>query len=210
MRRKRLLGVHDLRSAARLFELLGGTFVTGADNPEKGFRWIHYRLPGGTKIEAPAPVSHDCFLWRFLRSRGEGVHHLTFKVSSVSEAARRAEEAGLKVVGVHLDPGVWSECFIHPSSAHGTLIQLAEWPDEPRSPTTLELRVGRKDHLGLNQPGLDMRTGKADCCRLDDPRHRTEALGPQPSWVSVTSAERQLEGVVEYLDLRQLADRVPL
>lgn len=124
------IGVHDLAPAAELFEMLGGTFLTGADNLKRGFRWIHYRLPGGAKIEALAPVSDDCFLWRFLRSRGEGVHHLTFKVSSVTDAARRAERAGLKVVGLGVNPGVWSECFIYPSSAHGTLIQLADWPDD--------------------------------------------------------------------------------
>ena len=85
------LGVRDLAAAAEFFELLGGTFLTGADNREKGFRWIHYRLPGGNKIEALAPTRDDSFLWRFLRSRGEGVHHLTFKVSSVADAAERAE-----------------------------------------------------------------------------------------------------------------------
>ena len=124
------LAVHDLGSAARLFELLGGTFITGADNTGWGFRWIQYRLPGDAKIEALAPVSDDCFLRRFLRSRGEGVHHLTFRVSSVAEAARRAEQAGLKVVGLNVNPGAWSDCFIYPSSAHGTLIQLAEWPGD--------------------------------------------------------------------------------
>ena len=123
------LAVHDLGSAVRLFELLGGTFIAGADNAAWGFRWLQYRLPGNAKIEALAPISDDCFLWRFLHSRGEGVHHLTFRVSSVTEAAGRAEQAGLKVVGLSVTPGAWSECFIHPSSAHGTLIQLAEWPD---------------------------------------------------------------------------------
>lgn len=132
------LAVRDLRSAAQLFELLGGTFLTGADKPGPGFRWIQYRLPGGAKIEALAPVSDDCFLRRFLQSRGEGIHHLTFKVSSVSDAARRAEQAGLKVVGLDLNPGVWSECFIYPSSAHGTLIQLADWPENHAPSVTLE------------------------------------------------------------------------
>lgn len=131
------LGVRDLRSAARLFEQLGGTFLTGADNPGGGFRWIHYRLPGGAKIEALAPTTEDSFLWRFLRSRGEGVHHLTFKVSSVAAAAERAEKEGLKVVGLQMAP-YWSECFIHPSSAHGTVVQLAEWPDQPYPTTTLD------------------------------------------------------------------------
>ncbi len=132
------IGVRDLEAAAGLFEMLGGTFLTGADNLRRGFRWIHYRLPGGAKIEALAPVSDDCFLWRFLRSRGEGVHHLTFKVSSVTDAARRAESAGLKVVGLNDEPGVWSECFIYPSSAQGTLIQLADWPDDYAPSVSLE------------------------------------------------------------------------
>ncbi|MCY4621497.1 MAG: VOC family protein [bacterium] len=124
------IGVHDVGAAAGLFEMLGGTFLTGADNRRGGFRWLQYRLPGSTRIEALAPVSDDCFLWRFLRSRGEGLHHLTFRVSSVAEAARQAEGAGLDVVGLYINPGGWSECFIHPSSASGTLIQLADWTDD--------------------------------------------------------------------------------
>lgn len=132
------IGVRDVAAVADLLELLGGTFLTGADQRRGGFRWIQYRLPGGAKIEALAPVSDDCFLWRFLRSRGEGMHHLTFKVSSVAEAARRAEKAGLDVVGLHLNPGVWSECFIHPSDAHGTLIQLADWPEDHYPKVSLE------------------------------------------------------------------------
>lgn len=130
--------VRDLAESVHFFELLGGVFVEGGDNRAGGFRWLQFRLPGGGKIEALAPVEDSSFLHRFLRSRGEGVHHLTFKVSSVEEAARRAEEAGLKVVGLHVEPGGWSECFIHPSSAHGTLIQLADWPDAPHPPVTLE------------------------------------------------------------------------
>lgn len=132
------VAVHDLGSAAQLFELLGGTFISGADQLAMGFRWLQYRLPGNAKIEALAPVSDDCFLWKFLRSRGEGVHHLTFKVSSVTEAAGRAERAGLKVVGLNVSPGSWSDCFIHPASAYGTLIQLADWPDGYPPSVTLE------------------------------------------------------------------------
>lgn len=131
-------GVHDLAESARLFEWLGGVFEKGGDNRAGGFRWVQFRLPDGNRIEVLSPIEDDSFLWRFLRSRGEGVHHLTFKVSSAAEAARRAEEAGLKVVGLHVEPGGWSECFIHPSTAHGALIQLAEWPDYPAPPSTLE------------------------------------------------------------------------
>ena len=135
------LAVHDLRSAVRLFEFLGGTYLTGDNNLHQGFAWIHYRLPGGDKIEALAPTTEDGFLRSFLESRGEGIHHLTFRVSSVPEAAKRAEDAGLKVVGLYIDPD-WSECFIHPSSALGTVIQLAQWPDESYPSNSLEDVLG--------------------------------------------------------------------
>lgn len=133
------IGVRSLADAARLFEFLGGTYITGDNN--QGFAWIHYRLPGGHKIEALAPTTEDSFLRSFLESRGEGVHHLTFRVSSVPEAAKRAEDAGLKVVGLYVDPD-WSECFIHPSSALGTVIQLAEWRDESYPSNSLEEVLG--------------------------------------------------------------------
>ena len=55
-------GVHDLAAAARLFELMGGVFVRGVDNRRAGFRWIHFRLPGGSKVEALTPTTDDCFL----------------------------------------------------------------------------------------------------------------------------------------------------
>ena len=56
----------------------------------------------------------------------------------MKEAARRAEDSGLKVIGLRVDSADWSECFIHPSSAYGTVIQLAEWSERPVPPTSLE------------------------------------------------------------------------
>lgn len=125
------LAVNDLRAAAGFLQMMGGSFLRGGDNPRGGFRWVHFLFgeSGESKIEALAPVSGDCFLRDFLNRRGEGVHHMTFRVSSVAAAARRAEESGRKVTGLRLaaDPDGWSECFLHPSTAHGTVIQLAQW-----------------------------------------------------------------------------------
>lgn len=128
------LAVRDLSAAAGFLRMLGGEFLRGGDNPRGGFRWVQFLFgepgePKKSKIEALAPVAEDCFLWNFLNRRGEGVHHLTFRVSSVAEAARRAEEANLKVTGLRLagEPDGWSECFLHPATAHGVVVQLAQW-----------------------------------------------------------------------------------
>lgn len=123
------LGVHDVEACLPLVEFLGGRFYAGADHIRNGFRWVQFELPDGSKLELIAPLSRDSFLVQFLEKRGEGVHHLTYKVTDVQEGARRAEASGFRTSGLHLNPS-WSEVFLHPRNAHGAVIQLASWADE--------------------------------------------------------------------------------
>jgi methylmalonyl-CoA/ethylmalonyl-CoA epimerase len=123
------LGVVDIESSLPFIELLGGVFHAGANHVRNRFRWVQFELPGGSRLELIAPLSPDSFVVRFLEKRGEGVHHLTYKVADLKAAASRAELAGYRLTGLHLHPE-WSEVFLHPSDAHGVLIQLASWSDE--------------------------------------------------------------------------------
>ncbi len=127
---------HDIASQVPLARLLGGRFRSGGDYQAGGFRWAQFALPGSAKLELiqpldPGDATH--FLVRFLSSRGEGVHHLTFKVSDIHAAVARARELGFEVVNVGAESEMWKEAFIHPRSAHGVLVQLAEWTDRPQT-----------------------------------------------------------------------------
>jgi catechol 2,3-dioxygenase-like lactoylglutathione lyase family enzyme len=129
------LAVHDIRATLPLVELIGGLYRTGGLHPTAGFRWVQFTLPGDTKLEllSPAdPADTDHFLNRFLTERGEGPHHVTFKVRDLRIAVAAARRAGYEVVGESYTGG-WQEAFVHPSSAHGLLIQLAQW-DDARTP----------------------------------------------------------------------------
>ena len=132
------LGVRSVEGALPLINLLGATFVNGADHLRNGFRWVQFQLIDGSRLELVAPLSPASFLHRFLDKRGEGFHHVTYKVTDVEEAATRAAALGYRTSGLHLDP-VWSEVFLHPGDAHGVVIQLASWSDDgPWSAYTLE------------------------------------------------------------------------
>lgn len=128
------VAVWDIAAAAHLAEFLGGRFRDGGLNHTGEFRWAQWDLPFG-KLEMIAPVDRadDTFLTRFLTARGEGPHHLTFKVSDIAAAATRATELGFDVVGYSTQHEGWKEAFIHPRSSHGVLIQLAEFDDTHRS-----------------------------------------------------------------------------
>ena len=123
------LGVKSVEAALPLINLLGATFVNGADHLRNDFRWVQFRLADGSRLELIAPLSPNSFLQRFLDKRGEGLHHVTYKVTDVEAAAARATSLGYRTSGLHLHP-TWSEVFLHPSEAHGVVIQLAAWPDD--------------------------------------------------------------------------------
>ena len=176
------LASRDSQAAMRvLVRDLGATVMQGAI--QAGFRPVQLRLGDadrGMTVELLEPhraEDHD-FLDRFLRDRGPGPHHLTFKVDDIEAEIDRVRGTGLHPTGILLDSPRWKECFLHPAEAHGTVIQLAQggldayptladhlaaaragspygepvWWDDPgpRSPTTTYL-----DRVVVTTPMLD-------------------------------------------------------
>lgn len=126
------IAVRDIEIAQTLVDLLGGTHIGGGLSYALDFRWIQFDLPGQGRLEMISPVIDDPenFLNRYLDENGEGLHHLTFKVNDIHKAVARAKELGFTVVGFNVEEEDWKEAFVHPASAHGVLIQLAEFPDK--------------------------------------------------------------------------------
>lgn len=126
------LAVNDISVALPMITLLGGRYENGGHHPTARFRWAQFLLPGGLKLELLSPLDPDDadhFLVRFLRRRGEGPHHVTFKVFEIGAAEAAFVGAGFEIVGEDLSDAGWKEAFVHPKSANGLLIQLAEWDD---------------------------------------------------------------------------------
>ena len=141
------IAVNDISRSLALVGLLGGEYLTGGTVAGQGFRWVQFQLPGAAKLELVQPLDatdENNFLVRFLRARGEGVHHLTFRVDDVRKAVGAAKARGFKVVGINTDSD-WKEAFVHPKSAHGVLIQFAQWKGSARI-------VALEDVLAGNAP----------------------------------------------------------
>jgi methylmalonyl-CoA/ethylmalonyl-CoA epimerase len=126
-------------------DVLGGRFLGGWEVPRVGFRALQLGYADGTRFELMEPMPGSTFLDSFF-ARGGGLHHVTFKVSDVLAAAAACEAAGYRLTGLHLGDPDWKEVFVHPRSAHGVLVQLAEVPPgyspEPPPGQTLEEFLG--------------------------------------------------------------------
>lgn len=119
-------GVERIEDALPTLDLLGAVFYDGADHVRNDFRWAQFKLPDGSKLEYLAPLSEASFMRKYLDQHGPGMHHVTLKVSDIAETARLAEAAGFRTTG-YSESDMWSEVFLHPKSANGALIQLAQW-----------------------------------------------------------------------------------
>jgi methylmalonyl-CoA/ethylmalonyl-CoA epimerase len=120
------IGTRNLADGWQLFGgLLGGTWAFGGDSP--GYWWGQLQLAGGPMIELLTPTGPDGgFLERFLSSRGAGPHHFNFHVPDIEATLTRVRAAGIEPVGVDLSHDQWKEAFLHPKTAHGIVIQVAQ------------------------------------------------------------------------------------
>lgn len=147
---------------AVLAGLLGGAPAHGGSSPL--YRFGQWRFEGGGRIEVLEPIGAGGFLSRFLRERGPGVHHVTFRVPSLDETCARARTHGYDIVGRDDSDPDWKEAFLHPRQALGIVVQLVEttwsgadgashWtppagPPDPPPPVTivgLRLRARSRD-----------------------------------------------------------------
>ena len=121
------IGTSALADGWELFGgMLGGRWAYGSDSA--GFWWGQLEFAAGPKIELLTPNGEPGggFLDRFLAAHGAGPHHFNFAVTDIEGTLARIRASGIEPVGVNLDDPAWKEAFLHPRSAHGIVIQVAE------------------------------------------------------------------------------------
>ena len=108
----RLLGKEAYKSETVDSEKVNTTFF-GLDN---------------TKIELLSALSEDSTITRFLKKRGEGIHHMAFDVDDIYAEIERLKEQGFIFINETPKEGADNKliCFIHPKSTHGVLVELCQ------------------------------------------------------------------------------------
>ncbi|MCC7431544.1 methylmalonyl-CoA epimerase [bacterium] len=83
---------------------------------------------GNSNLEFMEPTSEDSPIAKFLAKRGEGIHHVCFKVSNIYEALAKLKSEGMRLIDE--TPRIGAEnklvAFVHPKDANGVLIELSQ------------------------------------------------------------------------------------
>jgi methylmalonyl-CoA/ethylmalonyl-CoA epimerase len=85
-------------------------------------------MVGQTKIELLEPTSPDSTIANFIEKKGEGMHHIAYKVDSVSESLAEAEGKGVRLIDKAPRGGAdgLKIAFLHPKSTCSVLTELCE------------------------------------------------------------------------------------
>jgi methylmalonyl-CoA/ethylmalonyl-CoA epimerase len=79
-------------------------------------------------VQLLTPTTDTSPVARFLASRGEGLHHVAYRVADCAVALEAVKRTGARVVDEVPRPGSrgTTVAFLHPAASFGTLIELVQ------------------------------------------------------------------------------------
>ncbi len=119
--------VADLDEVARMYrERLGFQVVERYEIPDQGVE-VCFLNSEPVRIELVQPIREDTGVARFLQKRGEGQHHVCFRVENIRAVMDTLAAQGFELIDTEPRRGVHGlVAFVHPKSTHGVLIELLE------------------------------------------------------------------------------------
>ena len=122
------IAVRDLDAAlARYVDLLG--FGRGESGEGLGVRLAFLTTGAGqTPLELVAPAEPGSPIDRFLERRGEGLHHIAFRVADIDAALAALAARGVRLIDreARVNPLGHRVAFLHPAEGNGVLLELVE------------------------------------------------------------------------------------
>ncbi|MHB1486074.1 MAG: methylmalonyl-CoA epimerase [Acidimicrobiales bacterium] len=79
-------------------------------------------------IQLLTPTRGDSPVAKYLARKGEGLHHVGYRVNDCAAALQAVKDGGGQVIDVEPRPGSrgTTVAFVHPKAAFGTLIELVQ------------------------------------------------------------------------------------
>lgn len=124
------IAVKDLSAVEKIYETALGLKVEHREVIEDQGVNTSMLVPkdGGTAIELLEPLDENSPISKFLEKRGEGIHHICFKVDDIEAVLERLKKQGVRLIDETPRPGAYNSrvAFIHPKAMNGVLVELAE------------------------------------------------------------------------------------
>lgn len=122
------IAVRDIEAAIAWYEETFGAVVAHRERVENdGVEEALVRV-ADSYVQLVTPTRADSPVAKYLDKRGEGLHHVGYRVADCAAALAAVRAAGGRVIDEVPRPGSrgTTVAFVHPKTSFGTLIELVE------------------------------------------------------------------------------------
>jgi methylmalonyl-CoA epimerase len=122
------IAVEDLAAAIDYYREVFGALVEHREVVESDGVEEALLKVAESYVQLLTPTRDDSPVAKFLANRGEGLHHVGYRVSDCAVALQAVKDAGGRVIDEAPRPGSrgTTVAFVHPKAAFGTLIELVQ------------------------------------------------------------------------------------
>lgn len=122
------IAVKDLDAAIEYYRDTFGCEVTHREVVERDGVEEALLKVADSYVQLLTPVRDDSPVAKYLEKKGEGIHHVGYRVDDCATALERVKAQGHQVIDEVPRPGSrgTTVAFVHPKTAYGTLIELVQ------------------------------------------------------------------------------------
>jgi methylmalonyl-CoA/ethylmalonyl-CoA epimerase len=105
-----------------------GLAFEGAETVEEQKVTTAFFPVGESEVELLQSTSADGPVAKFLAKKGEGIHHIAFRVENIDAALEELKAKGIRLIDEKPRQGAGGKkiAFLHPKATNGVLVELCE------------------------------------------------------------------------------------
>ena len=125
------IAVKDLAEALAFYRDALGLEIEETEEVASQQVRAYFVSTGETSLDLLEATASESPIARFVQKRGPGLHHITLRVDDIHAALGRLRALGARLIDETPRPGAGGSlvAFVHPSSAHGVLVELKQSGD---------------------------------------------------------------------------------
>ena len=122
------IAVNDLEAAIQYYKDVFGAEVDHRETVESDGVEEALLKVAESYVQLLTPTRDDSPVAKYLANKGEGLHHIGYRVADCGAALQAIKDAGGRTIDEAPRPGSrgTTVAFVHPKGAFGTLIELVQ------------------------------------------------------------------------------------
>ena len=127
------IAVRDLNAALAFYRDALGLEIEAPEDVISQRVRARFVPVGNASLELLEATAPDSPIAKYVEKRGPGLHHITLRVENIAGALAQLKGRGARLIDEQPRPGAEGAlvAFIHPSSAHGVLVELKQGAPMP-------------------------------------------------------------------------------